>query len=84
VTFDSLQDAGAMMGSGGIVVMDDTNCMVDVARFFTQFSVDESCGKCVPCRTGLRVMLDTLERIVVGKGEPEDLKALYDRRIISC
>ncbi|MBA4396677.1 MAG: NADH-quinone oxidoreductase subunit F [Syntrophus sp. (in: bacteria)] len=76
VTFDSLQDAGAMMGSGGIVVMDDSNCMVDVARFFTQFCVDESCGKCVPCRVGLKVMLGTLEKIIVGKGEPEDLKAL--------
>lgn len=76
VTFDSLQSAGAMMGSGGIVVMDDTNCMVDVARFFTQFCVDESCGKCVPCRIGLKVMLDTLEKIIVGKGEPADLEFL--------
>jgi len=76
VTFDSLQDAGAMMGSGGIVVMDDTNCMVDVARFFTQFCVDESCGKCVPCRVGLRVMLGTLEKIIVGQGEPSDLELL--------
>ncbi len=79
VTFDSLQDAGAMMGSGGIVVMDDTNCMVDVARFFTQFCVDESCGKCVPCRVGLRVMLGTLEKIIVGQGEPSDL-ALLERQ----
>jgi NADH:ubiquinone oxidoreductase subunit F (NADH-binding)/NAD-dependent dihydropyrimidine dehydrogenase PreA subunit len=76
VTFDSLQDAGAIMGSGGIVVMDDTNCMVDVARFFTQFCVDESCGKCVPCRLGLKAMLGILEKIIVGKGEPEDLTAL--------
>jgi NADH:ubiquinone oxidoreductase subunit F (NADH-binding)/Pyruvate/2-oxoacid:ferredoxin oxidoreductase delta subunit/(2Fe-2S) ferredoxin len=76
VTFDSLQDAGAMMGSGGIVVMDDSNCMVDVARFFTQFCVDESCGKCVPCRVGLKVMLGTLEKIIVGKGEANDLKSL--------
>jgi NADH:ubiquinone oxidoreductase subunit F (NADH-binding)/NAD-dependent dihydropyrimidine dehydrogenase PreA subunit len=76
VTFDSLQDAGAMMGSGGIVVMDDTNCMVDVARFFTQFCVDESCGKCVPCRVGLRVMLGTLEKIIVGQGELSDLELL--------
>ena len=79
VTFDSLQDAGAMMGSGGVVVMDDTNCMVDVARFFTQFSVDESCGKCVPCRVGLKVMLGTLEKIIVGQGEPSDL-ALLERQ----
>jgi NADH:ubiquinone oxidoreductase subunit F (NADH-binding)/NAD-dependent dihydropyrimidine dehydrogenase PreA subunit len=76
VTFDSLQDAGAMMGSGGVVVMDDTNCMVDVARFFTQFCVDESCGKCVPCRVGLKVMLGTLEKIIVGQGEPDDLELL--------
>jgi NADH:ubiquinone oxidoreductase subunit F (NADH-binding)/NAD-dependent dihydropyrimidine dehydrogenase PreA subunit/(2Fe-2S) ferredoxin len=76
VTFDSLQDAGAMMGSGGIVVMDDTNCMVDVARFFTQFCVDESCGKCVPCRTGLNIMLDLLEKIIEGRGEPSDLEDL--------
>jgi len=76
VTFDSLQDAGAMMGSGGIVVMDDTNCMVDVARFFTQFCVDESCGKCVPCRVGLNAMLEILEKIIEGRGEPEDLERL--------
>ena len=76
VTFDSLQDAGAMMGSGGIVVMDDTNCMVDVARFFTQFCVDESCGKCVPCRVGLNVMLEILEKIIDGQGEPGDLDVL--------
>ena len=76
VTFDSLQTAGAMMGSGGIVVMDDTNCMVDVARFFTRFSVDESCGKCVPCRTGLSVILGILEKIVKGQGVPEDLQEL--------
>lgn len=76
VTFDSLQDAGAMMGSGGIVVMDDKNCMVDVARFFTQFSVDESCGKCVPCRVGLKVMLGILDKIRTGKGEQGDLEEL--------
>ncbi|MDI9570446.1 MAG: NADH-quinone oxidoreductase subunit NuoF [Pseudomonadota bacterium] len=76
VTFDSLQEVGAIMGSGGIVVMDDSNCMVDVARFFTQFCVDESCGKCVPCRVGLRVMLGLLEKIILGRGEPEDLGEL--------
>lgn len=76
VTFDSLQKEGAMMGSGGIVVMDDTNCMVDVARFFTQFCVDESCGKCVPCRAGLNVMLEILEKIITGEGEPDDIEKL--------
>jgi len=75
-TFDTLQAAGAMMGSGGVVVMDDTSCMVDVARFFTQFSVDESCGKCVPCRVGLKVLLGMLEKIIVGRGEPSDLDRL--------
>ena len=76
VTFDSLQNVGSMMGSGGVVVMDDTNCMVDVARFFTQFSVDESCGKCVPCRTGLSVVLGILEKVILGNGVPEDLHEL--------
>ncbi len=65
-----------MMGSGGVVVMDDTNCMVDVARFFTQFSVDESCGKCIPCRIGLTVMLEILDKIIAGEGEPSDLEKL--------
>lgn len=78
VTFDSLPKVGAMMGSGGVVVMDDSTCMVDVARFFTQFSVDESCGKCVPCRVGLKVMLKMLEKIIVGAGEEGDLEELED------
>ena len=68
VDFDSLDEAGAMMGSGGLVVMNDTTCMVDTARFFTDFSVDESCGKCVPCRIGLKVMLNILNRIAAGEG----------------
>ena len=76
VDFDSLDEAGAMMGSGGLVVMDDSTCMVDTARFFTDFSVDESCGKCVPCRVGMKVMLNTLNRIVEGKGEMEDIERL--------
>lgn len=76
VTFDSLPKVGAMMGSGGVVVMDESTCMVDVARFFTQFSVDESCGKCVPCRVGLKVMLKMLEKIIVGAGEEGDLEEL--------
>jgi NADH:ubiquinone oxidoreductase subunit F (NADH-binding)/NAD-dependent dihydropyrimidine dehydrogenase PreA subunit len=73
VDFDSLDEAGAMMGSGGLVVMNDSICMVDTARFFTDFSVDESCGKCVPCRNGMKVMLNILNRIVVGKGAMEDI-----------
>ncbi len=76
VDFDSLDAAGAMMGSGGLVVMNDATCMVDTARFFTDFSVDESCGKCVPCRIGMKVMLNILNRIVTGKGEEEDIGRL--------
>ncbi len=57
-----------MMGSGGLVVMNDSTCMVDTARFFTDFSVDESCGKCVPCRVGMKLMLNILNRIAAGKG----------------
>ena len=76
VDFDSLDAAGAMMGSGGLVVMNDSTCMVDTARFFTDFSVDESCGKCVPCRVGMKVMLNILNRIVGGKGEKEDIGRL--------
>jgi NADH:ubiquinone oxidoreductase subunit F (NADH-binding)/NAD-dependent dihydropyrimidine dehydrogenase PreA subunit/(2Fe-2S) ferredoxin len=73
VDFDSLDAAGAMMGSGGLVVMNDSTCMVDTARFFTDFSVDESCGKCVPCRVGMKLMLNILNRIVAGRGEKEDI-----------
>ena len=76
IDFDSLDEAGAMMGSGGLVIMNDLTCMVDTARFFTDFSVDESCGKCVPCRVGMKVMLNILNRIVMGKGEPEDIERL--------
>jgi len=76
VDFDSLDAAGAMMGSGGLVVMNESTCMVDTARFFTDFSVDESCGKCVPCRVGMKVMLNILNRIVTGEGEKEDIERL--------
>jgi NADH:ubiquinone oxidoreductase subunit F (NADH-binding)/NAD-dependent dihydropyrimidine dehydrogenase PreA subunit len=76
VDFDSLDEAGAMMGSGGLVVMNDSSCMVDTARFFTDFSVDESCGKCVPCRIGLKVMLNVLNQIAAGKGTMEDIDLL--------
>jgi NADH:ubiquinone oxidoreductase subunit F (NADH-binding)/(2Fe-2S) ferredoxin len=76
VDFDSLDEAGAMMGSGGLVVMNDSTCMVDTARFFTDFSVDESCGKCIPCRMGMKVMLNILNRIVTGQGEMEDIEHL--------
>jgi len=76
VDFDSLDEAGAMMGSGGLVVMDDSTCMVDTARFFTDFSVDESCGKCVPCRVGMKAMLNMMNRIVTGKGKIGDIDQL--------
>ncbi len=76
VDYDSLIKAGAMMGSGGLVVMDDTTCMVDVARFFLAFTAAESCGKCVPCRLGTRTMLTLLEKITEGRGEEQDLADL--------
>ena len=76
--FDSLQQVGAMIGSGGLVVMDEKTCMVEVARFFMNFTQNESCGKCVLCREGTKRMLEILERIVNGEGVEEDLQALKD------
>ena len=76
VDFDSLTKAGSMMGSGGMIVMDHSTCMVDVARYFTSFLVDESCGKCVPCREGLYQMYRLLSRICEGEGKPEDLEVI--------
>ncbi len=76
--FDSLKKMGAMIGSGGLVVMDKNTCMVEVARFFMNFTQNESCGKCVPCREGTKRMLEILERIVQGKGELEDLDMLEE------
>jgi NADH:ubiquinone oxidoreductase subunit F (NADH-binding)/(2Fe-2S) ferredoxin len=76
IDFDSLTEAGAMMGSGGVVIMDNYTCMVDTARFFTTFSVDESCGKCVPCREGLEVMRNKLTQIVSGEGKEGDIEFL--------
>lgn len=78
IDFDSLTAAGAMMGSGGVVVMDDTTCMVDMARFFLQFTQNESCGKCTPCRIGTRAMLEILTRITEGNGQPNDIALLLD------
>ena len=74
--FDSLKKMGAMIGSGGLVVMDNNTCMVEVARFFMNFTQNESCGKCVPCREGTKRMLEILERIVAGEGTLEDLDLL--------
>ncbi|AEH51620.1 NADH-quinone oxidoreductase subunit NuoF [Pseudothermotoga thermarum] len=76
VDYESLQKLGAIMGSGGMIVMDEDDCMVDVAKFFLEFTVDESCGKCTPCREGTREMLRILERIVSGEGTMEDLEKL--------
>jgi NADH:ubiquinone oxidoreductase subunit F (NADH-binding)/(2Fe-2S) ferredoxin len=78
VDFDSLTEAGSMMGSGGMIVMDEDTCMVDVARYFIAFLADESCGKCTPCREGLRTMQDILDRITEGKGKDEDLAMLEE------
>jgi NADH:ubiquinone oxidoreductase subunit F (NADH-binding)/(2Fe-2S) ferredoxin/Pyruvate/2-oxoacid:ferredoxin oxidoreductase delta subunit len=76
VTNESLQKLGSIMGSGGLVVMDEDSCMVDVARFFLEFCCDESCGKCPPCRVGTRQMLDLLEKISRGEGELADIDKL--------
>ncbi|MBN1646832.1 MAG: NADH-quinone oxidoreductase subunit NuoF [Spirochaetales bacterium] len=74
--YESLSELGAIMGSGGLVVMDEDTCMVDVARFFLEFVQEESCGKCVPCRVGTKRMLEILERICAGKGKEEDIDTL--------
>lgn len=76
IEYDTLIEIGSMMGSGGMIVMDEDNCMVDIARFFLDFTVDESCGKCTPCRIGTKRMLEILERIVAGKGEEGDIEKL--------
>ncbi len=76
VDFNSLMQIGSMMGSGGMIIMHEDNCMVDIAKFFLEFTVDESCGKCVPCRLGTRRMLDILTRITEGKGEDGDIEKL--------
>lgn len=76
--FDSLKKVGAMIGSGGLVVMDEDTCMVEVAKFFMSFTQNESCGKCVPCREGTKRMLEILERIVVGSGVIEDIDTLLE------
>ena len=78
IDYDSLAKVGSMMGSGGLIVMDEDNCMVDIARFFLDFTVDESCGKCPPCRIGTKRMLEILDRIVEGKGEEGDIEKLEE------
>ena len=76
VDYESIVKTGAIVGSGGMVVMDETSCMVDIAKFFIEFTAEESCGKCTPCREGTQQLLNILERITDGKGVPEDLNRL--------
>ena len=76
IDYESLIALGSMMGSGGLIVMDEDTCMVDLAKFFLEFTVDESCGKCPPCRIGTKRMLEILTRITEGKGVPEDIEKL--------
>ena len=76
VDYESLPQLGTIMGSGGLIIMDETSCMVDVAKFFLNFTVDESCGKCTPCREGTKQMLNILEKITSGRGEMADLDRL--------
>jgi len=78
IDYDSLQAAGSIMGSGGLVVMDDRTCMVDVARYFLDFAQKESCGACVPCRLGTKQLLDILDDITTGKAQPEDIELLEE------
>lgn len=82
VDFASLKAIGSIMGSGGMVVMDEDDCMVDVSRFFLEFSVDESCGKCTPCRIGNKRLLELLEKLTSGNGTEEDIEKLEDLSII--
>ena len=78
IDYDNLTKIGSMMGSGGLIVMDETDCMVDIAKFYMTFIAEESCGKCTPCRIGTKRMLETLERITEGKGEEKDLVELEE------
>ena len=78
IDYDNLIAIGSMMGSGGLIVMDEDTCMVDLARFFLEFTVDESCGKCTPCRIGTKRLLEILDKIIAGNGELEDLDKLEE------
>jgi NADP-reducing hydrogenase subunit HndC len=78
IDYDNLISIGSMMGSGGLIVMDEDNCMVDIAKFFLEFTVDESCGKCTPCRVGTKRLYEILEKITKGNGTMEDLDKLED------
>jgi NADH:ubiquinone oxidoreductase subunit F (NADH-binding)/(2Fe-2S) ferredoxin len=78
IEYDTLTKLGSMMGSGGLIVLDEDNCMVDIAKFFLEFTVDESCGKCPPCRIGTKRMLELLEKITSGDGEDGDIEKLEE------
>jgi len=78
IDYENLSAIGSMMGSGGLIVMDEDSCMVDIARFFLEFTVDESCGKCTPCRIGTKRLLEMLDRIVEGKGKPGDIEKMEE------
>ncbi len=78
IDYDNLLAIGSMMGSGGLIVMDEDTCMVDIARFFLEFTVDESCGKCTPCRVGTRRLLEILNKIISGNGEMEDIERMEE------
>ncbi|HEX2954420.1 MAG TPA: NADH-quinone oxidoreductase subunit NuoF, partial [Bacillota bacterium] len=78
IDYESLKEIGSMMGSGGLIVMDESSCMVDIARFFLEFTQEESCGKCTPCREGTKRMLEILERITKGQGKEGDIELLED------
>ena len=82
VDYESIARVGAIMGSGGMIVMDDHSCMVDMARFFMDFIQDESCGKCTPCREGTKQMLSILEKITLGEGEPGDIELLESLSLV--
>ena len=78
IDYESLKEIGSMMGSGGLIVMDDTKCMVSLAKFYLEFTVSESCGKCTPCRIGTKRMLELLEKMTTGEAEPDDLNKLEE------
>lgn len=78
IDYDNLIKLGSMMGSGGLIVMDEDTCMVDIAKFFLEFTVDESCGKCTPCRIGTRRLYQFIDKITKGEGEPEELDKIRE------
>ena len=78
IDYDSLISIGSMMGSGGLIILDEDTCMVDLAKFYLEFTADESCGKCTPCRIGTKRLLQLLTKITEGKGEPDDITKIQE------